>query len=306
MRIALPYLKEFAMIAPRLAFSFVAIGSVLVGCGHPTSLEIAGDASAAAPVDQREEYWQRQANDTRKQIETLNQKHGIDFPFGDWSKLRQSNPEAFGEFMALKRREVEQLRRAFPYRPVTARLEYESRTGERAEVRLSPAARDHLAAMEKRFGQGLGYTSSNLRSESLRLLHAEETEKFIAREGFGVSRVIPPSPRWIPLWPAEPIPFAEAPVYVSKHLPQMNELRDAPTRPLVEFEATALTQLQAGEDLVTRATPNRIEMLGSLRAMQQCLDCHQVQRGELLGAFSYELIRNPRLQTIPDVTSPIN
>jgi hypothetical protein len=30
-------------------------------------------------------------------------------------------------------------------------------------------------------------------------------------------------------------------------------------------------------------------MLGSLRAAKQCLDCHNVQRGELLGAFSYRL-----------------
>ena len=31
------------------------------------------------------------------------------------------------------------------------------------------------------------------------------------------------------------------------------------------------------------------QMLGSLRAAKPCLDCHNVQRGELLGAFSYRL-----------------
>ena len=30
-------------------------------------------------------------------------------------------------------------------------------------------------------------------------------------------------------------------------------------------------------------------MAHALRAAKQCLDCHNVQRGELLGAFSYRL-----------------
>ena len=83
-------------------------------------------------------------------------------------------------------------------------------------------------------------------------------------------------------------------VYESEHLPNMEELVDATTRELNEFEATALKRLNAGEHLVTNATINRIQMLGSLRADNQCLLCHSVRRGELLGAFTYELTRkNP-------------
>jgi hypothetical protein len=78
--------------------------------------------------------------------------------------------------------------------------------------------------------------------------------------------------------------------YVSKYLPQMDELRDAPTRPLSEFERQALGRLRAEEDVVIREGPNRIQMIGSLRAGKHCLDCHSVQRGDLLGALTYELV----------------
>jgi hypothetical protein len=43
------------------------------------------------------------------------------------------------------------------------------------------------------------------------------------------------------------------------------------------------------EDLVVHSEGAEYQMLGSLRAAKQCLDCHNVQRGELLGAFSYRL-----------------
>ena len=84
----------------------------------------------------------------------------------------------------------------------------------------------------------------------------------------------------------------EQPVaYLSKHLPRMDELRHAPTRPLNPFEQNALRRLQKGDDLQVDATSDRLNMLGSIRAMQQCLACHQVRRGDLLGAFSYTLVR---------------
>ena len=89
--------------------------------------------------------------------------------------------------------------------------------------------------------------------------------------------------------------FKKPAVYVSANLPKMEELDDAVTRPLDLFESDALSQLQKGEDLVPHATTNRIRMLGSLRADKQCLECHDVKRGHLLGAFSYVLLRDPAL-----------
>ena len=84
-------------------------------------------------------------------------------------------------------------------------------------------------------------------------------------------------------------------VYLSEHLPRMDELRDAKTRPLSAFEKQALAVLQGTEDLKIESTANRIQMLGSIRAVKQCLSCHSVERGELLGAFSYTLRRDPPL-----------
>jgi len=47
--------------------------------------------------------------------------------------------------------------------------------------------------------------------------------------------------------------------------------------------------------MVAKASVNKIEMVGSLRAIDQCTKCHDVKRGALLGAFSYELRRDPAL-----------
>jgi hypothetical protein len=77
----------------------------------------------------------------------------------------------------------------------------------------------------------------------------------------------------------------------------MDELSDAGTRPLDDFEAASLSQLETQKDLVVESATNRIRMLGSLRAGTTCLKCHQVPRGKLLGAFSYQLDRKQSLRS---------
>jgi hypothetical protein len=79
--------------------------------------------------------------------------------------------------------------------------------------------------------------------------------------------------------------------YVSDHLPRMDELREAPTRPLNPFEATGLLVLRRGEDLFVRDTADSIQVLGAIRSAKQCVSCHGGQRGDLLGAFSYTFAR---------------
>ncbi|HXT58425.1 MAG TPA: hypothetical protein VN699_07315 [Pirellulales bacterium] len=93
-------------------------------------------------------------------------------------------------------------------------------------------------------------------------------------------------------------------VYVSSRLPKMDELRDAPVRPLDAFELGGLSKLQQGDELVVHAAINRVQMLGSIPALKQCLECHQVQRGELLGAFSYEFLRDPAISADGLTNSP--
>ncbi len=90
--------------------------------------------------------------------------------------------------------------------------------------------------------------------------------------------------------------FDEPRVYVLDHLPRMDQLasHDAPTRELDAFEAAALAKLRTDVDVIVEEQPNAVRMLGSLRAGKQCLECHAVQRGELLGAFSYILREGER------------
>ena len=84
--------------------------------------------------------------------------------------------------------------------------------------------------------------------------------------------------------------FDQPKVYQTDELPRMDELSsdDVPTRPLDEFEKIALDQLVHDEDVVVKESGNVIRMLGAIRANQSCLQCHDVQRGDLLGAFTYE------------------
>jgi hypothetical protein len=83
--------------------------------------------------------------------------------------------------------------------------------------------------------------------------------------------------------------FEEPAVYISNELPKMKDLKDAKTRPLDAFESQALTALRHGDDLQVQSNPDSIRMLGSIRALKQCIKCHSVERGDLLGAFSYQL-----------------
>ncbi|HVW02734.1 MAG TPA: hypothetical protein VHB77_20420 [Planctomycetaceae bacterium] len=288
------------------------------------------------------------------------------------------------------------LRKEYPFRSLKARLEYEQkRRRAGAKPKLSESAEEHLKRLEERAGD------SNIRRDSLKLLHSDQVEKFVKAQGFGVGRmaVMEPSPSFLPsaespqlaltriprsdedagptvelpaeepreeradawspskrdlLWFADqseelfaspwnlgyvksvdrvagfaPHAFIGKPelhhpdpmrdekmthrweigrlelvsllkhpeprVYLSEHLPRMQDLDDKSTRALVKFENEALKQLRAGEDLQTQAETNTIRMVGALRAGKQCIECHQVERGELLGAFTYELKRVPPL-----------
>lgn len=81
-------------------------------------------------------------------------------------------------------------------------------------------------------------------------------------------------------------------VYVLDHLPRMDQLssRDAPTRPLNDFETTAVERLRnSWDDLVVEERNDEIRMVGALRAVRKCQECHRVEYGELLGAFSYSV-----------------
>lgn len=79
--------------------------------------------------------------------------------------------------------------------------------------------------------------------------------------------------------------------YVSDYLPDMEELQGVPTRKLTAFESSAIEKLRTEEDVVIDEGANQIRMVGSLRAAKDCMSCHSVSRGVLLGAFSYDISR---------------
>ena len=76
-------------------------------------------------------------------------------------------------------------------------------------------------------------------------------------------------------------------VYVTENLPRMDELQEVPIRPLDDFERVNLRRLWQGDDLAVDQHDDHLRMLGAIRAGKQCLSCHEAQRGDLLGAFSY-------------------
>src|SRR5262249_33328056 len=79
--------------------------------------------------------------------------------------------------------------------------------------------------------------------------------------------------------------------YGTEHLPRMDELGKAATRPLDPFEAAALEGPRRGDDLLSTEAGGIMRMLGAIRSVKQCLGCHGGERGDLLGAFTYTLRR---------------
>ncbi len=152
------------------------------------------------------------------------------------------------------------------------------------------------------------------RPDGLRLLHSISLRSFINTRGFGyvnkVNRQIAgfqehhfyeepgkDENQVTHPWKVQRIELVsllkhpEPCVYLSDNLPRMDELRKAKTRPLDGFEAARLPNLLKGDDLSFVQTESAVRVLGAIRAAKQCLDCHSVERGDLLGAFSYRLGR---------------
>jgi hypothetical protein len=85
--------------------------------------------------------------------------------------------------------------------------------------------------------------------------------------------------------------FDEPVVYLTPNFPRMEEVQASPTRSLDAFETESLAALLRGEDLVARESAKQLRLFGSLRATKQCQACHHGERGDLLGAFTYQFSR---------------
>lgn len=79
----------------------------------------------------------------------------------------------------------------------------------------------------------------------------------------------------------------------------MDKLKEISTRALDEFEFEALKQLQEGKEAVAFVEHDRVRMLGAVRMGHDCKKCHEQPQGTLLGAFTYDLARDPNLYVPP-------
>lgn len=85
-------------------------------------------------------------------------------------------------------------------------------------------------------------------------------------------------------------------VYDTDQLLSMDELESdqTPVRDTDPFETAALKQLFGGKEIVIHKSKNRMRMLGAIKCTQNCISCHTTaQPGDVLGAFSYEILRTP-------------
>jgi hypothetical protein len=81
-------------------------------------------------------------------------------------------------------------------------------------------------------------------------------------------------------------------VYQAEKVPDMKEMKEVPTRELDAFEKTALEALRGGDNLKAEKRAKEIRVLAPIYAGARCVTCHE-KKGELLGAFSYQLERVP-------------
>ena len=304
-------------------------------------------------------------------------------------KLRAGERVKFGQKFADEELQlvIDEMRSDFPFEAHPSNLEYEKAASD--EIELSEESQKRLDQRDER--EGIKFGPRGLRVRSLRMLHSSKVADFINQSGFGVTRMIPPSPRALytqkfgavktefeavdtngSLYEAPanapikkgtkgvyPLPdehliklhdrsflrfagrdslgefesrtepgkvkkvsgfqkhsltrphspfvdktwqlnrfelvsllnFDEARVYIAEELKSIDDVADAETRELTEFEKSGLKELEAGEELAHKDFLNRTLVLGAIRASNVCLECHSVKRGQLLGAFSYELIR---------------
>lgn len=155
-----------------------------------------------------------------------------------------------------------------------------------------------------------GLNSSDLKQDDIANMNYESTANFSNPAGFGYvkSRTevagfrphrfskYPDAPK---TWDVKRIDLVslllhdEPVVYVSNDLPRMADVGKLATRELDTFEKDGLAAIRKGDDLYIRGDQDKVRVVGAMRNFDQCIKCHGGKGGELLGAFSYVLVRQP-------------
>lgn len=144
--------------------------------------------------------------------------------------------------------------------------------------------------------------------------HADQVASFIRSKGFGIARVVP-LPRNHNLFTSGLTTYrVKATTLISLFLhdppaayvgnswgiikmahmdselsPLSGKVSSIKTRPLTDPEEKALQDLKAGQDTVATESV----MVGAIRASASCLKCHEVDKDDLLGAFTYTVEKLP-------------
>jgi hypothetical protein len=72
--------------------------------------------------------------------------------------------------------------------------------------------------------------------------------------------------------------------------PVKDGIAHAEQRRLTRFEQSSVAKLQAGRNVVYNGDEERPILVGAMRAGNSCLECHEVNKGEVIGCLSYELM----------------
>jgi hypothetical protein len=162
---------------------------------------------------------------------------------------------------------------------------------------------DHVAELVS-----TGLNSSDLKSDDVAFMNYESTANFSNPAGFGFVRSrtevagfqphrfskYPDAPQ---TWEVKRIDLVslllhdEPVVYVSNDLPRMADVGKLATRDLDTFEKDGLAAIRKGDDLYIRGDAEKVRVIGSMRNFHQCSKCHGGKDSDLLGAFSYVLLR---------------
>lgn len=155
-----------------------------------------------------------------------------------------------------------------------------------------------------------GVETTAFKPDDLAKLHAGRVHSFATTEGFGISRI--GTPRRLPFvarndssstvayvirsqeligiaFHTEPAAYAAS--FITQTMKQVEAAKAGTLkeRKLDKFETEALAKLRGGRDLVADEQPEKLRVVGAIRAGSDCMGCHNCKERELLGAFSYTL-----------------
>ena len=150
--------------------------------------------------------------------------------------------------------------------------------------------------------------------DSLDAMHAYYIKSFVESEGFGGSRIPQITPRdWMlavdgklySVGKLELLSFihdGEQDVVAyenSWNVLARNSLSGYEQRPLTEFEQRVVDYLRSGGEPVLHHKNLETRLVAPLTASESCLQCHDGEKGDVVGAFSYSLNRvSPAVQSL--------